>query len=405
MRAVLSAAGVIVALGLVAISATLSFLFCRSLGSTMEEGLAYGTAAAGLDILKALAPFYLIQRWRNGQLLASASAALVWTVAVVVSLSSAFGLAAQNRLGKSGAHEGLQAQYRDTQYQLKEAEQRLAALQHARPAREVDAALQAILARPITTPKRIRTVATASENCTRPDRLTAEACIEAGQLRTELARAQERAQLENRIGSLRQHVDELRHQGAGEGSEPDRQAGVIMRTINAAMGTTTTITAVQTALIALIAIALEVGSSCGLYAALGSHVPLDVKTTTETTPNIEARPSTRETGKIADYCHARVTERQGARVAMGQAFEDYGEWCTAENLRPAAKQRFMRSGGAVGIHPASRPPRRQRPAQLSAARQDHPCQARSLWGALDTKPLIYHNRVSMTRRRASLVKD
>lgn len=323
------------ALLLVAISATLSFLFCHSLGTTPAEQLAYGTAAATLDVLKALAPFSLIQRWRQRQFLAATAAASVWSVAVIVSLSSAVGLAAQSRLGRSGTHEALLAQFADTQRQLAEHRQRVSSLDTSRPTAELEAALQAILERPVVTLKRVRTVAALSEACSKPDRSTAEACADAGRLRIELARARERSRLEQNIATLHDRLDALRAQGAGEGGEADRQAGLIMRAVNAVTGANTTLTIVQMALITLMAVALEIGSSCGLYAAIGAHA----------TPRNPTMPSTEEPppspeSLVERFCAERIVPEPGTTLTNADLYAAYRQWSRQQQQAPMTGAEF-----------------------------------------------------------------
>lgn len=340
MRAILTAVGVIVGLGLTAISATLSFIFCHSLGGTPVESLAYGSAAAGFDILKALAPFYAAWHWRNRQWVGVGAALLLWVVGVTVSVTSAMGLAAQNRLGKSADHTARQAHYRDTQEQLREAQKKLTSLPAARPAQEAEATLQAALTKPITIGKRVRTIAAHTDACSRPDRLTADACTDIGTLRTELARATERTKLDQQISALRERIETLRSSGAGEGSDADRQASIIASTIHAVTGMAATIPAVQTALIALIAIAIEVGATCALYAALGSHgtiirIPKVQRPTEPTPPTRSATAS--------DYCDARLTHQEGTRLSMRQIHQDYEHWCREQGLTPMERGEFMRA--------------------------------------------------------------
>jgi hypothetical protein len=339
MRAALTVAGVILGLALTGISATLAFLFCHSLGGTPTESLGYGSAAAIMDLLKTLAPFFAAWHWRKRQWTGVGAAVLLWTVGVTLSVTSAMGLAAQNRLGKSADHATRHAQYQETQEQLQATQYKLAALPAARPLGEVDAALQAALSKPIPVGKRVRTVAMHTDHCARPDRGTAEACREIGTLKTEFARASERSSLEAEIRRLRERIDSLRKGGGGEGDEADRQASIIARTLHAVAGLTTTVPAVQLALIALIALAIEVGGTCSLYAALGSHSDTPHARTEEHASQQPAQP---QSARTADYCAARLTRQDGSRLSMREIYRDYEAWCREQGLSPVDKGEFMR---------------------------------------------------------------
>lgn len=98
------------------------------------------------------------------------------------------------------------------------------------------------------------------------------------------------------------------------------------------------------ALVVLVGIVLETGSSCVLYAALGSHA---VPTAQRTGPlaqssESEANQPPTDSTSIAEYCNARLTRRAGSRLAMGQIQRDYEAWCQALGLAPMERREFMR---------------------------------------------------------------
>ena len=100
-------------------------------------------------------------------------------------------------------------------------------LRSARSSTEVEALIAAGLSRTVTVGARVRTVEDVSRNCTKPDRATADACKEIGDLRAELAVAVEAARLDVRVAQLRKRGADLREKGATLSS--DVQSEIIER--------------------------------------------------------------------------------------------------------------------------------------------------------------------------------
>src|SRR5262249_39554686 len=101
------------------------------------------------------------------------------------------------------------------------AEARRKNIQAHRSTREVQAAIDVVLARPVKDAERIRgTVGSISSKCQRPTARTIEACAEVHVLRTELAAATESASLDTRIAELKSHATRLREQGGTLDADP-----------------------------------------------------------------------------------------------------------------------------------------------------------------------------------------
>lgn len=346
---------VLLALGavlLAAISATLSFLFCRALGATPEEGLAYGTAAAVLDIMKALAPFAIAARWRAGQRTAAGAATLLWMTAIVVSLSSAIGLAALGRFGRSGAEEAQQAQFRDLLQQLEQRRAQATAYSSVRPTAEIEADIAGIETTIIRTGQRLRTLAVASADCRTPGPLTEAGCTALARLKAELARAGARDRLESMITALADRIDGLRQAGRGEGTRIDAQAGTIAELIQRLTGLAATLTGAQIGLIVLMALALEIGSSCGLYAALCTHVAR--RPAPEAVPPAHPRHVGAEQA-VERFCAERLVPAAGRDLSAEALYGAFCRWCEEAGearLGWAAFADTMRTvGGRYGLAP------------------------------------------------------
>jgi hypothetical protein len=359
MWRLVSASGVLLALVLVAIPAYLSFTFARTLGGTPEEGLAYGIAAATIDVAKALAPL-LVARWiAVRQWGAAVAAGLVFVAAVLFSITSAIGLAAGNRLAKSGSAEAVQAQFAAAAGELREQQDKLARTTAGRPAAEIDGALRKALAEPVRRGSQVKTVADWTDGCAQPDRAAVDACRAVGELRSQLAAATAREAIEARIAELRAKLDGLRVAGAGEGRAGDAQANVIARVWQTATGQRVSDGGVQIALIVLIAFVLEVGSTCMMYASLGSHgarpaaaspqltkLPTLVTTEQREAPQRQAGAVVIDaeavTGDVEGFCTDRMVPRPGHSMTLRDIETEYQAWCRVQGFQPLATADFRR---------------------------------------------------------------
>ena len=326
LRRVLSIAGVLIALTLAVLSCTLSYRFAHQLGGTPLEASAYGLAAVAIDLLKCLMPFFIVERAREGRWLAAAGAGLIVLIGVSWSFTSAMGLAAQNRLARAATIESRQAELADTLAEIRRLEARRLAGSERRSTREIEAEIQERLATVVTVGQQARTVAALSDGCKRPTRATAEACNGVSALRTQLAVAEEEGRRTQRLEMLRERAIALRKGGAGEGTPADVQAHFIGRAI-AAGGATASIGLIQLVLVAFVALVLEVGSSLGLYVALGTHRP----------PQSNQGPTA---GDVLQYCVERFQPRPQAALPMAEAFQDYAAWCARTGVAPLPPDRF-----------------------------------------------------------------
>jgi hypothetical protein len=130
MRLLIAGAGAVVALGFLAASAVANYLFGQSLGRTPWEGVLYGAVGVLAVALNALAPFYMSWALAAARRTTAAAIALLWTLCLVYSLTSALGFAAQNREGVAVSRQQSQDAYQDARLELRDLEARRAA---ARP--------------------------------------------------------------------------------------------------------------------------------------------------------------------------------------------------------------------------------------------------------------------------------
>jgi hypothetical protein len=136
-------------------------------------------------------------------------------------INSALGVYVQDRVALVGSREATHATYREAEAELVVAEGQLRALATHRSSGEVEAAINALLARGVTSGERLRgTIGSLSLNCTKIDARTQEACAEIGNLRQELAAASEAKSLEGRAALLRDQIVKLRERGGSVAADP-----------------------------------------------------------------------------------------------------------------------------------------------------------------------------------------
>ena len=250
------------------------------------------------------------------------------------------GLAAQVRMGKANTADNRIAAYREAKSELARLEAARDKIARKRFAAEIASEIEGKLAAAVKAGNQTRTLGAATDQCQRPTRWTAEACAAVWQLRHELTAAKEWDRLDGEARKVRDRIDKLREAGAGELATPDAQADFLARAIGLLAGRTIDEGWMRLAVVFLLAILLEVGSSCGLYVALGSHA-LPGSRSTETKTEAQGRGV--RAGDIGRYCKTHFRAEQGARVTMGQAFADYAAWCRENGVGPLSRREFMRA--------------------------------------------------------------
>jgi hypothetical protein len=257
------------------------------------------------------------------------------------------GLAAQVRMGKANIADNRIAAYREAKAELARIEAEQGRIARKRSSAEIMSEIEAKLASSLKAGNQTRTLGAATHQCERPTRWTAEACAGVWQLRRELAAAREWDRLDGEARKVRDRIDKLRESGAGELATADAQADVLARAIGLLTGRAIDEGWMRLAVVVLLAILLEVGSSCGLYVALGSHA-LPGSPSRET--RIEAQGRGLRTGDVGRYCEQRLKAEQGGRVTMRETFEHYAAWCRQNGVEPLTRGEFMRALREEGQH-------------------------------------------------------
>ncbi len=284
------------------ISMRLNFLFGYSLGQTPEKAWAFGFVSVVSDAWKGLGPIYIfslihMKRWPQ-----VAAAASIWVVCLIYSVTSAVGVAVEDRTTRSGSRETLVMNYEETSAELERLEKKRKGLREHRSAAEVEAAINAVLSRPVESYQRIRgTVGDLSSNCQRVDARTAEACAEASKLREELAAANEERDLERRLSELRSQVRELRERGAVRTADP--QAELLARISGGRLSPHD----IGPGLSLLLAITIELVSAFG---------PAVLSTYAEATERNDCERHSQQPGSVMDYLAERIEPAAGSETAL-----------------------------------------------------------------------------------------
>jgi hypothetical protein len=190
-------------------------------------------------------------------------------------------------------------------------------LRLSRPASEVEAAIAAVLIRPVSDRRSRRSVGALSLNCSRVDTRTMEACGEVAVLRQELAAAQEAARLDERLSALRVRAQELRERGATRSSDP--QGELFARLTRGWL----TAGDVGFTLGLLLAAAIELVSAFG-PAVLAAYADASLR---PSSPSAIAKG--RRIGLVLDYI-ADCVEPAATTSALGadELYGNYVKWCS-----------------------------------------------------------------------------
>ena len=207
--------------GMAAVSLRANYLFGYGFGQTPEKAQVFGWANVAADLWKVSGLILITSLWRANQKRFALSLMPIWALCCVWGLVGAIGVYAQDRTTLIGGREAVAATYKDAEREVAEVDAKLAGLTTQRSVSQVDAAIAAVLARPVMSGERVRgSVGKLSANCTKEDRATAEVCLEVAGLREERAAADERTRLESRKATLRTQITKLREGGGSIAPDP-----------------------------------------------------------------------------------------------------------------------------------------------------------------------------------------
>ncbi len=375
-RHALGILGVIAAGILLVVSAAMNYRFGFSLGKTAWDGQIYGAASAAADCFKALIPFFFFAALRNRMWSQAIAAALVWTVVVAYSMTSALGHAALNRLDTTGQRAVEAAAYKDLRADSKRAQEQLTWIPAHRPAETVAAELNVLKAQRYWVLTKDCTLITGKG--------ARDFCQQFHKLNAEHASAQQSEKLETRIADI---GSKLAKAGGGTAmAESDPQASVLAKISGLDIST------VQTALTIFVALLIEVGSGFGMYVAFAywrlhdrkaepvalpaataaaGHPPVWSDDVATPLPDAEpaeqaappqpaprlgandnrspARPLVPESDIQRYYRERVVAAAEHASLTSSELYEDYCRWCEEKERIPFAHPRVTREIAELGV--------------------------------------------------------
>lgn len=337
--------------GMFLISMRANYLYGRGIGQTPETKEAIAWANVGADLWKGFGLIVVAALWRGGRRRAALATSLTWLVCLFFSVTSAIGIYVQERTTLTGSREAKHASYEDAKKELSNAEAKLKGLGPHRASAQVEAAIAAVLARPVMVGERVRgTVNSLSANCTKNDARTAAACGEIAELREELAAANEAAKLDARAASLRQQVSDLRERG---GTLPPDPVGQFWAWFTRGF---VTVADVGFGLPLFFALMIELVSAFGplgivAYAestrqsapkTMSSSVaPSRDAARHDAVRRVDATVIEQESGRVVQFMADRTEPTADpAAITIDELHADYEVWCLTSGVQPLSRQAF-----------------------------------------------------------------
>jgi hypothetical protein len=254
------------------------------------------------------------------------------------------GVYVQDRTAMVGGREALQASLRDIEDELDGLEERGRRHGDAGVAAEVEAAIEATLAKPVVIGERVRgTVGSISARCTRGDNRTAEQCHRVAELRSQLAAAAEKGRREARIAELREQARVLRERGAGDAAEPVAELFAWMsRGVLSVRDVGFGFPVAFALLIEFVSTFGPIGIATYAAATRSQHGAAVASPATPAVLSAEiARIEDQGNGSVVDFV-AEETMPAGETTATGseELHRSYVRWCGGKAKRPLAQEAF-----------------------------------------------------------------
>ncbi len=336
MQIIMRSVGLLVTLGLIAVSVMMNFRFGQSLGRTEWDGLVYGMASACADGFKVILPFAIAMAWRSSRLLAATVGSALWLVFTAYSMTSSLGHSAANRSEVAGGKRHEIATYQDLRRALEVKQREREQLPTFRPIATVDAEVAA-------TEQNRKWVW--SKQCTdATSRDLRSFCEGYARLQGELGTAKRASELDGEVATLRGKLEGAGAQGAGQ--ESDAQVAILRDLLGL------TDERVRLALTVMVSLMVELGSGLGLFVVFGQRVQQaraeGIPTKEEATKNdvpLLGKPSSElawreqrvvddgtasetEIALFRDYCAFIVEQERGPALTLS----DFRAWLAREHV-------------------------------------------------------------------------
>jgi hypothetical protein len=371
MRHALGIMGVMAATVLLAVSAAINWQFGYNLGQTEMDKQIYGAASAAADCFKALVPFFFFAAVRNRVWSQAAASAVVWVVVTTYSLASAVGHTAQIRDFNSGQRTVASVSYSALRADLKAAQDQLNWVPQHRPAVSVQADIDST---------KLNKYWGWTDSCAKPvDDSGRKFCQKYQALQSELGSANQAAKLNASIKEINAKLAQA--SGVSAMSDVDPQAAVLAKLVSIVVPGTK-VEDVQTALIIMVAVLLEIGSGFGMFVAFASWrihdraaprlpmsaaVPQPVSASAHSAPILAPAAAVASRPRLGGANDNRVASKQlvapetdvqrfhkerievadGASLTATTLYEDYCAWCEEQHKEPLALPTFGREFGEL----------------------------------------------------------
>lgn len=329
--------GILVCLGLIALSGILNFRFAYRMADTNLDGWLYGLCVGLAEFIKAICPFVMAWGWRHRSAGTVLVALVFFTVATGYSLTSATGYAAQHRLAKQLAAGSSSEQRETRRLELGRAQARLKALGTTRSPGEIEKAIETALKQPVGK----ITVGAFSSNCTLNRLPTREACLAVAVLAEELERSREIERLELVVDRLNEREAEQPIAAPAANAQVDAMMNV-SKTFNTGISRQT----VETVLAVLFAVLVELGSGVGLF-LVTTPWRLGPLASTEPMDQEDISAMSQKLGYVDTFLDERLLQAENRQLTTGELFNAYLQWCREKGHVPYSKEVFGREFKAI----------------------------------------------------------
>lgn len=351
-------------MGLIGVSAALNFRVGYRAADTELDGLIYGTGAGLADVLKAMCPFVVAWGLKKSDWLAVGGAAVVFVVISLYSLTAGMGFASQHRAFREAERTGAIEERGDLRRELARLEAAADSLGPQRSEATIGREIEVVFARPMA---KHSTVESMSSRCTLVRTATREACAEIAGLMSEVEKAREWAELQDKLAQVRGKIEQLGTAGASGSADPQ------IDTLKGILGFAkreVTREDIRIGLVALVAVMFELGSGLGLYLVTtpwrsdwtasreGAAAEMPARDTgygrgvsaEVLEKGVMAKAAA--LGDVEEFVLARVDVASGG-VSAAEMFAAYEAWCREGELVPLGHviflERFAQLARDVGI--------------------------------------------------------
>jgi hypothetical protein len=212
MRSVSLYLGVPAALAMMAVSMGCNWLYLSGFGKTPGVVALLSAASIAIDVLKALAPFWLSEAWKGVHVGRGIAALVVLVFCVAVSTASALGFLAETHTASVGGRQAVNDRHLAAGARLEDLQTQLAQVAKAHAVAVVEAAIAAGR-------HDVRWIS--SKGCTKDTAQSSrEFCREQGGLEGKLKAAREAARLRGQIAETNKTLEALKAEGGGQDADP-----------------------------------------------------------------------------------------------------------------------------------------------------------------------------------------